>query len=412
MQNFHKFQDGDYVSDAPSQLNGNFESVATDFQGSSFPTENLSVGMTCYRSDENVVYRLREDASNNLVWVKEYEVLSDGIKVAEASKADVATKADTATRAEKDLNGNTLVGYQIATPAEVKEGVDNTKIITPLTSVYAQASSNRLPNASYQIGDVVYHKSNLRVALKCTTAGTTSNEELDISTNVVTDKITDGSVVWKVIARNLDNGLTTDGFSLSAKREDGSNDNFVITNVANNGVFLETYKGAIVPSNLTARLALRHESNETRSGWFELEASDAVNKVSLIGKPNKKLLWDGKEIALVPNVQSNNIVAISPQIHENSNVTVSSLCMSQVGNVVTFRVEIILKATQSDWFHFASGIPKPATETTLYNTATTWGTSFVRGARLSVTTDCCLGIRYGAAGTYAHSFSYVTSEGV
>ena len=111
MQNFHKFQDGDYVSDAPSQLNGNFDSVMTDFKGASFPTENLAAGMTCFRSDENIVYRLREDASNNLVWVKEYELITDGIKVALAER---------------------LPESQYATQEEAEAGTDNTKPMTPL----------------------------------------------------------------------------------------------------------------------------------------------------------------------------------------------------------------------------------------------------------------------------------------
>ena len=111
MQNFHKFQDGDYVSDAPSQLNGNFDSVMTDFKGSSFPTENLAAGMTCFRSDENIVYRLREDSSNKLVWVKEYELITDGIKVALAER---------------------LPESQYATQEEAEAGTDNTKPMTPL----------------------------------------------------------------------------------------------------------------------------------------------------------------------------------------------------------------------------------------------------------------------------------------
>ena len=77
--------------------------------------------------------------------------------------------------------------------------------ITDLTT----GATNRLPNTSYEIDNVVYDRSNLSVALKCTTAGTTSNAELDISGKAVGERVEDGSVVWKVIARS--NVLDEDG---------------------------------------------------------------------------------------------------------------------------------------------------------------------------------------------------------
>ena len=64
-------------------------------------------------------------------------------------------------------------------------------------------ATNRLPNTTYNIGDVVCNKSNLKVALKCRTGGTTSSGELDISTKVVGESVSDGSVVWKVVSRDL-----------------------------------------------------------------------------------------------------------------------------------------------------------------------------------------------------------------
>ena len=71
--------------------------------------------------------------------------------------------------------------------------------ITDLTT----GATNRLPNTSYAVGNVIYSRSNLSVALKCTTAGTTSNTELDISTVSVGESVEDGSVVWSVVKRDL-----------------------------------------------------------------------------------------------------------------------------------------------------------------------------------------------------------------
>ena len=70
--------------------------------------------------------------------------------------------------------------------------------ITDLTT----GATNRLPNTTYAVGNVVYNRSNLSVALKCTQTGTTSNTELDISGRAVGDSVEDGSVVWMVIDRD------------------------------------------------------------------------------------------------------------------------------------------------------------------------------------------------------------------
>lgn len=69
-------------------------------------------------------------------------------------------------------------------------------------------------NTYYSVGNVVYVDSNLSVALKCITAGTTSNAELNISAANIGDVITDGTVVWQVCNRISDvtsvNGKTGD----------------------------------------------------------------------------------------------------------------------------------------------------------------------------------------------------------
>lgn len=71
--------------------------------------------------------------------------------------------------------------------------------ITDLTT----GATNRLPNTTYAVGNVVYNRSNLSVALKCTQTGTTSNTELDISGRAVGESVEDGSVVWEVVPRFL-----------------------------------------------------------------------------------------------------------------------------------------------------------------------------------------------------------------
>ena len=84
----------------------------------------------------------------------------------------------------------------------------------PFTRVNNVEGIGRCANTIYSVGNVVYTDSNLSVALKCTTAGTTSNTELDVSGNNVGDTVTDGTVVWQVCNRTSDvtsvNGKTGD----------------------------------------------------------------------------------------------------------------------------------------------------------------------------------------------------------
>lgn len=74
----------------------------------------------------------------------------------------------------------------------------------PFTRVNNVEGIGRSPNTTYSAGNVVYTDSNLSVALKCVTAGTTSNTELDISTVSVGQSVEDGTVVWQVVSRVSD----------------------------------------------------------------------------------------------------------------------------------------------------------------------------------------------------------------
>lgn len=75
-------------------------------------------------------------------------------------------------------------------------------IYLPITRANNVEGLGRSANTSYSVGDVVYTDNNMQVALKCTTAGTTSDSELDISTNVVGDSVADGGVAWSVVSRD------------------------------------------------------------------------------------------------------------------------------------------------------------------------------------------------------------------
>ena len=154
MQEYSNFEDTEYISDAPTKLNKNMQSITTDFSGASFPTANLFVGMKCLRTDENKVYRLYETENNQLVWQLEYTIVDGGVKVKQADSASSATKATnddndkvitsyvakvevgSAQGKIKVTNGagetTEFTSYAIATQTEAKAGTNNTTAMTPL----------------------------------------------------------------------------------------------------------------------------------------------------------------------------------------------------------------------------------------------------------------------------------------
>ena len=83
---------------------------------------------------------------------------------------------------------------------ETKENGDKV-IKMPISRANNIEGIGRSANAAYAVGDVVYVDNNKKVALKCTTGGTTSSGELDVSNKAIGDTVADGSVVWEVVNR-------------------------------------------------------------------------------------------------------------------------------------------------------------------------------------------------------------------
>lgn len=58
MANLITLQGSDPIKGSRETINQNFIAVMSDFAGTSFPTENLAVGMKFYNTDEKKEYRL------------------------------------------------------------------------------------------------------------------------------------------------------------------------------------------------------------------------------------------------------------------------------------------------------------------------------------------------------------------
>lgn len=181
----------------------------------------------------------------------------------------------------------------------------------PFTRVNNVEGIGRSPNTAYAVGNVVYTDSNLSVALKCTQAGTTSNTELDISTKAVGDTITDGSVVWVVMARDALNALPLSGGVLSSAESNigiRANDQDLWIHHTENNVANRTVVGGGVNATDGAMLYLNGGGRDSAPGAFEIRAqSKTGNTRGLIGFPDGSLTWRGTALT----IKAGDIITLS-----------------------------------------------------------------------------------------------------
>ena len=117
MQKFIVLLGGDKIKTSREGINNNFIAVMTDFAGTSFPTENLELYMTCYRSDEEQLYRLTN--LSPVTWTKEGGASNWNDIEGKPTFATVATTGDY----------NDLISKQII-PAKTSELTNDSGFIT------------------------------------------------------------------------------------------------------------------------------------------------------------------------------------------------------------------------------------------------------------------------------------------
>ena len=136
MQSFGLLSDDTLVAEAPEVINDSLKSIASDFAGPAFPTTNLFAFMTCYRTDEQKLYRLQGDLTT---WKP--ETLDS---VPHATNADHATTADSATTAASAINAtNATNATNAATAAGLTDAVISALMLKmyPVGSIYASTAS-------------------------------------------------------------------------------------------------------------------------------------------------------------------------------------------------------------------------------------------------------------------------------
>jgi hypothetical protein len=149
MENFNLLDGSDTLKASRDTINNNLLSVRSLSSGTAFPTDNLSVGMLCYRTDLKRLYQYKENGS----WSADVAMSISGNAdtansagtAATAATANRATVADsctgnsaTATTAEKadKCTGNAATATAMQTPRNIN-GVpfDGTADITIVNSV-------------------------------------------------------------------------------------------------------------------------------------------------------------------------------------------------------------------------------------------------------------------------------------
>lgn len=123
MQKFTKFNASETLDKAIPKIYEDIQTVASSSSGTAFPTDNLQVGMTCYRTDEKKCYILESNDNDNPIWREMYD------------------KNFTPGVAEFDSEGHEISKYFI--------GKDGGTVDKPIKYSIAPVSGNELSNKDY-----------------------------------------------------------------------------------------------------------------------------------------------------------------------------------------------------------------------------------------------------------------------
>lgn len=173
MADFHVFTGDEVIAtELPGLLNTNFNSIKSDFAGTAFPTSNLVVGMTCYRTDQKKVYRLMSDLST---WKLESDLNYDGgLPIATQAEAEALadnTKVMTPLRTKQSIAKQVFGGGSVV--PTTSGGTGNANGIAP--------SADKLATARYINGVSFNGTANITNYVECTTAAATAAKTVTVT---------------------------------------------------------------------------------------------------------------------------------------------------------------------------------------------------------------------------------------
>lgn len=109
MQSYHDLQNTEAANVYLDKVKDNIQAVASNFSGTSFPTENLQAGMLCYRTDKKKLYQLTD--TDPITWESVQSSLTfDSTPTAGSKNPVTSGGVKTALDGKLSLSGGTLIG--------------------------------------------------------------------------------------------------------------------------------------------------------------------------------------------------------------------------------------------------------------------------------------------------------------
>ena len=133
MQNYHDLQNTEAANVYLDKVKDNIRTVASNFSGTSFPTENLQAGMLCYRTDEKKLYQLTN--TYPITWESVQSSLTFDTTPTAGSTNPVTSNGiynslqNLATKEYVDNSGTTIVGNIRPRPVPANAKYGNALII-------------------------------------------------------------------------------------------------------------------------------------------------------------------------------------------------------------------------------------------------------------------------------------------
>ncbi len=211
----------------------------------------------------------------------------------------------------------------------------------------------------------------------------------------------------KMYGISYDVSIDAPYYTLGARSGDSGGFSFI----AGNGLYAtDDYQAALGKYNKQEEDSVltigNGTSNSTRSNALSVDWSgNMVLAGGLTANADSEINGDLDVTGQVTQVP----VILNLSADASGAADVSSISTFQVvkcGNLVMLTLELTMSATASAWESIATELPVPAGNVAIVGTAMAWGASFQRNLRVSLASGN-LQVRYGAAGTYRITMTYI-----